>query len=126
MQKGPGSEKLFTNGLKGAIAGAIGVWVMDQVDWFNFTHEDPAARRQTENVRPGGLDPAHVAVSRVAEATGNELSPAQPNAAGIGIHYALGIGPAALYGAFRHRLPAIKPGQDYLYGAALGLGRVLN
>ena len=122
MLEGTDSEKLLMNGLKGAIAGAIGVWVMDQVDWFNFTHEDPAARRQTESVRPGGLDPAHVAASRVAEATEAELSPAQPNAVGVGIHYALGIGPSALYGAFRDRLPASSPGQEYLYGAALGLG----
>ena len=40
--------------LKGAIAGAAGVWVMDRVDWFMFRHEDPAARRRTRRVRPGG------------------------------------------------------------------------
>jgi hypothetical protein len=122
MQNSFDSEKLLSNGLKGAIAGAIGVWIMDRVDWFMFEHEDPAARRQTESVRPGGLDPAHVAVNRMAGAAGIELSPAQPHPAGIGMHYALGIGPGALYGAFRDRLPANNDGQDHLYGAALGLG----
>jgi hypothetical protein len=114
-------KELMINGLKGAIAGAIGVWVMDRVDWFNFEHEDPAARRQTERVRPDGLDPSHVAASKVAEATGTQLSAAQHNAAGMGIHYALGIGPGALYGALRERLPVSTPAQDYIYGAGMGL-----
>jgi hypothetical protein len=118
-------SSVLVNGLKGAIAGAVGVWVMDRVDWFNFEHEDPEARRQTERVRPDGLDPAHVAVQRVAGATSAEITPAQPNAAGVGVHYALGIGPSALYGAFRDRLPVQTEGQDFLYGAAMGLGLFL-
>lgn len=113
---------LLVNALKGAVAGAVGVWVMDRLDWFIFENEDPAARHRTESVRPGGLDPAHVAVSKAANALGGDLSPAQPNWAGIGLHYALGIAPGALYGAFRDRLPVQAKGQDHLYGAALGLG----
>lgn len=115
-------SNLLVNGLKGAIAGAVGVWVMDQVDWFLFKNEDPAARAQTESVRPGGLDPAHVAVNKAAEVAGTHFSSAQPNSAGVGLHYALGMAPGALYGAFRDRLPASAEGQDHLYGAALGLG----
>jgi hypothetical protein len=115
----------LNNALKGAVAGAIGVWVMDRLDWFIFTHEDPAARRRTEQVRPNGLDPAHVAVNNAAEAMGTELSPAQPHPAGVAMHYALGIGPAALYGAFRERLPMRSAGQDHLYGLGLGLGLYL-
>jgi hypothetical protein len=113
------------NALKGAIAGAIGVWVMDRLDWFNFEHEDQAARLRTEEVRPGGLDPAHVAVNRAAHAMGTKLSPAQPHPAGVAMHYAIGIAPAALYGAFRHRLPAVSSGQDAWYGLGLGLGLFL-
>lgn len=115
-------DDLLLNALKGAVAGAVGVWVMDRLDWLIFENEDPAARQQTENVRPGGLDPAHVAVDKVANAVGGELSPAQPNWAGIALHYALGMGPGALYGAYRDRLPVQADGQDHLYGAALGLG----
>lgn len=51
---------MMADALKGALAGSIGMWVMDRVDWFNFEQEDPAARRWTEQVRSHGLDPAHV------------------------------------------------------------------
>lgn len=92
---------------------------MDRVDWYMFRHEDPEARRRTESVRPGGLDPAHVMVNRMAEAMGRTLSPRQPHPAGIAMHYGLGIGPGALYGAFRDRVPALGAGRGLAYGLAL-------
>lgn len=116
---------ILMNGLKGAIAGAVGVWVMDRLDWFMFRHEDQRARHLTEQVRPDGLDPAHAAVKKVANAFGTELTPAQLDPAGLALHYALGIGPAAAYGALRERLPAPPQGQDLLYGLGLGLGLFL-
>jgi hypothetical protein len=115
----------MNNALKGAIAGAIGVWVMDRLDWFAFDHEDAQARRRTEEVRPAGLDPAHVAASKAANMMGTELHPAQPHPAGVAIHYALGIGPGAIYGALRNRLPVKSQSQDFLYGIGLGLGLFL-
>ena len=107
--------------LRGALAGAVGVWVMDRVDWFAFEHEDPAARRRTERVRPGGLDPAHKLVNQVADAVGLELNPRQPHPAGIAVHYGLGIAPAALYAAHRDKLEWMGSAR----GAALGLGLFL-
>lgn len=118
-------NELLMNGLKGAIAGAIGVWVMDRLDWFMFRHEDQQARHRTEQVRPDGLDPAHAAVKKVADALGTELTPARLDRAGLALHYALGIGPAAAYGALRERLPAPPQGQDPLYGLGFGLGLFL-
>lgn len=105
--------------LKGAIAGAVGVWAMDRVDWFMFDHEDPEARRRTEAVRPGGLDPAHRAAGQVARALGTELSPAQPHPAGIAVHYGLGVAPGALYGALRDRVPGVGAGRGLLWGLGL-------
>jgi hypothetical protein len=116
------SDKVMMNAAKGAIAGAIAVWAMDRLDWFMFEHEDQAARRQTESARPGGMDPAHVSANRAAEAMGTELHPKQPHAAGIAMHYALGIGPAAIYGALREKLPVESQGQDFWYGLGLGVG----
>lgn len=107
--------------LRGALAGAAGVWIMDRVDWFMFRHEDPSARRRTERVRPGGLEPAHTLANTVADALGTHLSPRQPHPAGIAVHYGLGIGPAALYAAMRHRVDWPGP----VRGAALGLGLFL-
>ncbi len=107
--------------LLGAVAGAVGVWVMDRVDWFNYRHEDPEARRRTRRVRPGGEDPAHV-MARMAEgAVGAELSPAQHHAVGTAIHSAIGIGPGALYGALRGHVPALGTGRGTLYGLGLFL-----
>jgi hypothetical protein len=113
------------NALKGAVAGAVGVWVMDRVDWFMFDHEDPAARHRTEQVRPGGVPPSHVAADTVAHAMDTELPPAQLHSAGLATHYMLGIGPSTLYGAFRDRLPIREAGQDHLYGLGFGLGLYL-
>ena len=112
---------VLADALKGAVAGGIAVWAMDQVDWYLYNHEDPEARRRTQRVRPGGLDPAHVLANKVAEAFGKELSPRQPHPAGIAVHYSLGILPGALYGAMQDRVPTLGVGR----GAVFGLGLFL-
>lgn len=119
----PSNERshVLTDTLKGAVAGAVGVWAMDRADWFMYDHVDPEARRQTQAVRPGGLDPAHVIANRAADAFGAELSPRQPHPAGIAVHYSLGIGPGALYGALQGRVPALATGRGALYGLGLFL-----
>lgn len=109
------------NMVKGAIAGAVGVWALDKVTWALWDREDPAKLDQEFEARPGGLDPAHVMANRAAEALGKELTPKQPHPAGIAVHYALGIMPGALYGAFRHRLPEIGAGRGLLLGLGLFL-----
>ncbi|CAN5704862.1 hypothetical protein BH23GEM5_BH23GEM5_25190 [soil metagenome] len=62
------------------------------------------------------LDPAHVIANRAAEAMGTELTPRQPHPAGIGVHYGLGIMPAAGYGVLRHQVPAIPTAGGMLNG----------
>lgn len=114
-------DNVLADAVKGAAAGAIGVWVMDRVDWYMYDHEDAEARRRTQQVRPGGLDPAHVVANKVASAFGTELSPRQPHPAGVAVHYAIGIGPAALYGALQDRVPAFGTGRGALYGLGLFL-----
>ena len=118
-------QDLLGNALKGAVAGAVGVWAMDRLDWFLFRRQAPQVRRQIDQARPQGMDPAHVAAGKAARLLGAQLQPPQPHAAGIAIHYALGIGPGALYGALRERLPAGRAGQDFLYAAGLGAGLFL-
>lgn len=106
--------------LKGAAAGAAAVWVMDRLDWFAFTREDPRARAQTKRVRPGGMDPAHVAVSRTARKLGMK-APGESNAAGLAVHYGIGIGPGALYAAMRDRADRLGMARGPLYGLGLFL-----
>ena len=104
--------------LMGAIAGAAGVWAMDQVDWYMYDREDPRARERTQSIRPNRMDPAHNIVGAVAEMVGRDR-PEQPNAAGFAVHYALGIGPGALYGAYRDRVPGLGAGRGLVYGFGL-------
>lgn len=104
--------------LVGAFAGVIGVWAMDQVDWYIYDREDPQARERTQSIRPHGMDPAHNIVGAFAEMVGMDR-PEQPNPAGVAVHYALGIGPGALYGAYRDRVPGLGAGRGLLYGFGL-------
>lgn len=107
--------------VKGAIAGAVGVWAMDKVTWWMWDREDPQALLREHAARPEGLDPAHVIANRAAVAMGSELTPKQPHPAGIGVHYGLGIMPGAAYGVLRHRVPAVGAAGGLLYGLALSL-----
>ena len=107
--------------VKGAVAGAIGVWLMDQVGWGMYVREDPAAIHQEHEAHPDGLDPAHVMAGRLAHTVGAELDPAQPHPAGIAAHYALGILPAMLYAPLRHQLGAMSAGRGLFYGLTLFL-----
>lgn len=112
---------LVNDAVKGAVAGAVGVWALDKVTWAMWDRTDPEKLRQEENARPGGLDPAHVMANRAAEAVGTELTPRQPHPAGIAVHYGLGIMPAAAYAVLRHRVPTITAGGGLLYGLSLFL-----
>ena len=102
---------LITDTVKGAIAGAIGVWALDKVTWAMWDRTDPAKLRQEEQeARPRGMDPAHVMANEAAEAMGMQLTPKQPHPAGIAVHYGLGVMPGAAYGALRHKVPALTAG----------------
>jgi hypothetical protein len=123
MEERTERNSMMGDALKGAVAGAIAVWVMDRFDWFDYHREDAETRERTKEVRPGGMDPAHVAANKVAEATGREMTPTDPHPAGQLVHYSLGIGPGALYGVLRHHYPLIKTGRGALYGLGLFIGQ---
>jgi hypothetical protein len=120
MREEPG-RSVAADLLVGAVAGAAAVWAMDRLDWFMYRHEDPAARRRTQQARPGGKDPAHVMAGVAAGAVGVELSPPQQNPAGLAVHYSLGILPGALYGALRDRVAYVGAGRGLLYGFGMFL-----
>lgn len=105
--------------LAGALAGVIGVWVLDRVDWFNYRRESLESRLRTQHARPGGEDPAHVAASKLEHALGGEPDASRHHATAMGIHYAIGIGPAVAYAALRDRIPAMRAGAGAAFGATL-------
>ena len=121
MHRRGDGDSVLVDALIGAAAGAAAVWVMDRVDWFNFEHEDPEARRRTQAVRPGGMDPAHVVANAAAGAMGYRLEPRDYNAAGLAVHYSIGIMPGALYGVLRHQVPGLDAGRGSLFGLGLFL-----
>jgi hypothetical protein len=112
---------VVANMAKGAVAGAVGVWIMDLVTWGMYLREDPQALQQEQAARVEGKDVAHVAAGKLARLAGAKLSPEQPHPFGIVIHYALGILPGALYGAFRNRVRGLGAGRGLVYGFGLFL-----
>ena len=115
-RNGRGDGNLAADMIKGAIGGAIGVWVMDRVGWDMYLSEDPKAFQQEKEAQVEGKYAAHVMVGHAAEAMGKELTDAQQHKAGKMMHYGLGIMPGAIYGALRHRVPAVAAGSGLVYG----------
>lgn len=117
-----GSSAVLGDVVKGAIAGAVGTWLMDQVTWYMWNRQDLATlRREEQEARTEGMDPAHVTANRVARAFGKQLRPAQPHPAGVGVHYGIGIAPAMLYAPLRRRIPVLGAAGGLLYGLGLFL-----
>lgn len=115
-------DDLLVESLVGAVAGVVGLWALDRVDWALYEREDPAAQRRLRQARPHGLDPAHNIARTVAGLFGRELD-RQPNPAGIAVHYGLGVSAAMGYAALRNRFPAVKLGGGSLFGALLWLAQ---
>ena len=107
----------------GAIAGAVGVWAMDRVGWFMYNREDSDALQQEQEARKGSMDVAHTAVAKASHHLGFSIEPKQPNAAGIGFHYMLGILPGALYGVLWNRYRPARTNYGALYGLILFLAQ---
>lgn len=119
---GNGRPSVLSDAVKGAIAGAVATWAMDKVTWYMWDRQSPGSLRQEEQeARPRGMDPAHVTANTVAEAAGTQLFPRQPHPAGVAVHYAIGIGPAMLYGPLRRQYPALAAGAGLLYGLGIFL-----
>lgn len=112
---------LATTLLKGAVAGALGVWALDRVTWFMWNRQDPASLEREEAARPLGLDPAHLVAHRVRRVFHEDAEPEQPSAGGMAVHYSLGVVPGAIYSALRRR----SGGASVFTGALVGLALFL-
>ena len=106
--------------LEGAVAGAVGTWLMGKATTFMYQKESRQARHK-EDAERGGKTAYGVAAEKTAHAAGASLSSAERKQAGKGIHWALGIGTAAAYGAARQLWPKAAAGGGLLFGAAVWL-----
>lgn len=105
--------------LKGAIAGAAGMWVMDRLSWYLYRREDAAAHRQEKRAQVDGMYTTHVAAKKLLDPLGVSLSDQQFYAAGKVVQYALGMAPGAVYAVYRDRLKMNSSLKGLLYGFGL-------
>jgi Protein of unknown function (DUF1440) len=113
-------QSLLADIVDGAIAGAIGTWAMNQATTVLYEHEDTAARQREDGAR-GGSTAYEVAAEKAAELAGAAISADQRKHYGQEIHWALGIGAGAAYGALRPRVGMASAAGGLLFGAAFWL-----
>lgn len=106
--------------IDGAIAGAVATWLMGQVTTALYERENKAAREREDAAR-GGKTAYGVAVERAAAVVGTDLSDDERKKLGNNLHWALGIGAGAVYGALRPRISAASLGGGLVFGAAFWL-----
>lgn len=104
----------------GAAAGLAATWIMGLATSYLYEHEDPGARKKEDAAR-GGKTAYAVAAQKTASLVHHQLSADQEKTYGSAIHWALGIGVGALYGAVRNRVPQVSAGQGTAFGAAFWL-----
>ena len=110
---------------RGGAAGAAGVVAMDAVTWLLYRRESRLDLLREKRARVYGKDTAHALVRKVSRAVGSDAGSSEPNGAGIAVHYALGMGPGALYAQQRTQRLWLRRGNGALYGAGLYLANDL-
>jgi hypothetical protein len=103
--------------VKGALAGAFATWVMGYATTYLYEAENEEARKREDEAREGKTAYG-VAAEKAVAAAGQELSEEQRQKVGSAIHWALGVGTGAVYGALRHRVPGANAANGLLFGTA--------
>ena len=106
--------------LRGAIAGAVATWVMDQVTTAMLERQPPDVTAREEAARPNGKSAVGNLVDRLTAGLGLDLDEERKGRLASLVHYALGIVPGALYALLR-RLPLVGAGRGLVYGILLWL-----
>jgi hypothetical protein len=85
---------------RGAAAGAVATFAMDRVTTYLYGRAGTRVREREDTAR-GGRTAYETAAMRAARLMGRQLTRAEEKKYGTAIHWALGIGAGALYGALR-------------------------
>jgi uncharacterized membrane protein YagU involved in acid resistance len=104
----------------GAAAGVAASWVMGKATSYLYERESEETRKQEKEAR-GGKMAYGVAAEKAAELAGTELSDEQRKKYGSAIHWGLGVGAGAAYGAMRLRVPGVDWGRGLGFGLAFWL-----
>ena len=110
---------MLISALRGAIAGAAAVWLMDLVTTTLLDHQGPDVTEREEAARPNEQPALVNLVDGLEEQTGVALSDDQRESLVTIFHYALGVVPGAMYGVLRSWLPLVGTGNGVLYGVAV-------
>lgn len=106
--------------VKGAIAGAVATWVMNQVTTLLYERENEHARQREDSARHGRTA-YEVAAEKTARLTGRTLPERTRRRAGAAVHWGLGIGAGAAYAVMRRRATSLGLGGGLLFGSGFWL-----
>lgn len=105
--------------VRGAIAGALATWLMDLVTTGLAQGQSAETTEREKAARPNGQGAVENLVDRIESVTGQSFDQSQRNVLMQGIHFGLGVGPGAVYGALRGRVPLVGAGRGLFYGLLL-------
>lgn len=105
--------------LLGALAGAVGTWLMDLVTTGLLEGQSKESLQREKEASPNGKNSVANLVDRIEGVAGVSLKVDQRSMATEAIHYGLGVLPGALYGSLRNRLPLLGAGRGVVYGLIL-------
>lgn len=108
---------LVTDVALGALAGLIGTWAMGLATSYLYEREDEQARQREDQARNGRTAYA-IAVEKAAGAVGVQLRSERRDKLGGALHWVLGAGAGAAYGAIRHLVPGPVGARGALFGTA--------
>lgn len=103
--------------IRGAVAGTIATWLMDQVTTSLMQGQSKAVTAKEKAARPDGKTSVELMLERIEETADVELNDDQRALALRVIHYALGAIPGALYVFARERIPGVGAARGLIYGA---------
>jgi hypothetical protein len=115
-----GARSLIADIIDGAVAGAVATWAMGKATTVLYERENDAARQREDNAR-GGKTAYGVAAEKGAALLGEELTDDEREQYGERIHWALGLGAGAVFGALRPRTRMASAAGGLLFGAAFFL-----
>jgi len=100
---------------RGAIAGLVATWLMDQVTTGMEAHTSAADKRRAAAAMPDGRTAVENLLVKLERISGITLDDDQRPVALTAIHYGLGVVPAAIYGGLG-RVPIVGAGRGLLFG----------
>ena len=104
---------------RGALAGAAGTWAMDMVTTGIVSSQSKAAAEAEKAAQPNGRPSVENLVELASTRLRVSIPEAQRPMVIVGVHYALGVVPGALYAVLRKRLPDVGSINGLIYGAVL-------